>query len=351
MTRNGRVQIRHVAEAAGVSATTVSHVLNEVEGKRVSSQTRERVREAAHRLGYVPNGAAQQLRSQRSYTIGLVGDEIMTTPYAGRMIQGAQEVAGRHGWLLLLLNTNRDPELERREIHALLQGRVDGVLYATMFHQLVRLPPQLEAVPTVLLDARAVDSDVPSVVPDEAGGARAATEELLLHGHQRIGFINNTMDIPASRGRLQGYRAALQGAGVPFDSSLVLSVPDRSGVGYEAASQLLSAPQRPTGLFCYNDRMAMGAYQAAAAHGLSVPQDLSIVGFDDQQDIADNLRPGLSTVALPHYEMGKWAAETLITRVQQPDKTIDDQHAVMTCPLVRRGSVTTATTSATTSTT
>jgi len=332
-----KVKIRTVADAAGVSVTTVSLVLNNVASARVGADTRRRVQEAAERLGYVPNEVARQLRAQRTNTLGLLGDEVTTTPFAGRMVLGAQEAASRHGWLLMLLNTGRDPELERKEITALLQSRVDGVLYTTMYHRIVRVPEQLRTVPTVVLDAEDDGANLPSVVPDEEGGAYLATKELLDHGHRRIGFINSNLDIPATSGRLAGYQKALRQAGVPFDPRLVVSTHPVSREGYAVASQLLDGPERPSALFCFNDRVAMGAYQAASALGLRIPADLSVVGFDDQEEISEGLLPGLTTVALPHYAMGAWAVDALIARILDPDAPVE--RAVLPCPLVRRESV------------
>lgn len=335
--RKPRVKIRTVADAAGVSVTTVSLVLNNVASARVGADTRRRVEEAAARLGYVPNEVARQLRAQRTNTLGLLGDEVTTTPFAGRMVLGAQEAASRHGWLLMLLNTGLDPELERKEISALLQSRVDGVLYTTMYHRIVRVPDQLRMVPTVVLDAEDEDADLPSVVPDEQGGAYLATKELLDHGHRRIGFINSNLDIPATSGRLAGYQKALRDAGVPFDPRLVVSAHPVSREGYAVASRLLAGRERPSALFCFNDRVAMGAYQAASALGLRIPADLSVVGFDDQEEISEGLLPGLTTVALPHYAMGAWAVDTLIARILDPSAPVE--RAVLPCPLVRRESV------------
>jgi LacI family transcriptional regulator len=335
--RKPRVKIRTVADAAGVSVTTVSLVLNNVASARVGADTRRRVQEAAARLGYVPNEVARQLRGQRTSTLGLLGDEVTTTPYAGRMVLGAQEAASRHGWLLMLLNSGLDPELERREISALLQNRVDGVLYTTMYHRVVRVPDQLRTVPTVVLDAEDEDANLPSVVPDEQGGAYLATKELLDHGHRRIAFINSNLDIPATPGRLAGYQMALRHADVPFDPRLVVSAHPVSREGYAVASRLLEGPERPSALFCFNDRVAMGAYQAASALGLRIPADLSVVGFDDQEEISEGLLPGLTTVALPHYAMGAWAVDALIARILDPSTPVE--RAVLPCPLVRRESV------------
>ena len=195
------VDIRVVARAAGVSTTTVSHSLNDL--GRISPATRERVRRIAAELGYAPNILARGLRRQRSETIGLIGDEIVTTPFAGRIIAGAQEAAKAYGSLLLIFNTNREPEMEEREALLLKQRRVDGVLYAAMFHRHVTIPATLADVPLVLVDAVSDDLSISSVVPDEVSGGRDAANVLLLAGHRRIGFINGEDDIPATHGRLK----------------------------------------------------------------------------------------------------------------------------------------------------
>jgi LacI family transcriptional regulator len=324
-----------LARAAGVSMATASRALSD--HPRVADATRARVQAVAADLGYVHNTVARTLRTNRSYTLGLVSDRIATTPYAGRIILGAQEAAAAKGWLLLLLNSGGDPELERREIQTLLQRQVDGLLYAAMYHQVVSPPSILTQVPCVLLDARADDASLPSVVPDEVAGARAAVAELLRHGHRRIGFVTHTDDIPATHGRLRGYREALRGAGLPFDPSLIGVGSSTAQGGYPTALTLLDRADRPTALFCFNDRMAMGAYQAAATLGLRVPEDVSVIGFDNQEAVADYLRPGLTTMALPHYEMGEWAVEAVLALILDPDAPV--QHAVLPCPLVVRESV------------
>lgn len=335
-----RIGIKDVAAAAGVSVTTVSHILNEVEGKRINPETRQRVVATARQLGYAPNGLARGLRTKRSNTIGFISDQIATTPYAGRIILGAQEAAAEHDLLLLMLNTGGDPELERKEIDLLLQRQVDGVLYASMFHRVVEVPEQLRSVPTVLLDARSDDPSVPSVVPDEVQGGATVVRELLRHGHRRIGFINNFEDIPATHGRLKGYRHALAEADIAHDPGLVVSEICDAGGGYRAALTLLQASPRPTALFCFNDPTAMGAYRAAAELGLSVPADLSVIGFDNQELICDGVFPGLTTVALPHYEMGARAIAQLLGILEPQDgAAAPAAQEFLPCPLVRRASV------------
>jgi LacI family transcriptional regulator len=334
-----RISIKDVAERAGVSVTTVSHVLNAVPGKRISDETRSRVRRAADELSYRPNSVARSLRLQRSQILAMVSDQIATTPHAGLIILGAQEAASKHGWLLMLVNSGGDRETERAEIQALQQRQVDGFLYASMFHRVVDVPPELGDSPVTLLDARCDDQRIPSVAPDEAQGGQAATQLLLDAGHRRIGLINNVDDIPATEGRLEGYLRALREAGVEPDDDLVVTDLSEASGGYRAGLALLDRAPRPTAIFCFNDRMAMGLYQAAAERGLRIPEDLSVVGFDNQELIADGLRPGLTTVALPHYEMGAWAVETLIRRLEDPD--IAPEQVLLRCPVVARGSVST----------
>ncbi|ASN18901.1 LacI family DNA-binding transcriptional regulator [Arthrobacter sp. YN] len=343
---NKNIGIKDVAVAAGVSVTTVSHVLNEVSYARISSETRDKVKTAAEELGYGPNRLAQALRTQRTGMLGLVSEEIATTPHAGRIILGADEAAKARGYNLMIINTPGSASLESRQadVQALLERRVDGILYATMYHRNVELPDNLGSVPSVLVDSVAIGGNITAVVPDEDGGARAAVGALLDAGHTRIAFLNNTDDVPATRQRLQAFRAMLTEAGLDGDAAPVESEISEVQGGYEAAKRILSRDDRadiPTALFCYNDRMAMGAYRAAAELGLSIPADLSVVGFDDQELIAANLYPGLTTVALPHFEMGAWATEHLIDAIEgKDDLSLMALHpTILGCPLVSRESV------------
>ncbi|MGN7149564.1 LacI family DNA-binding transcriptional regulator [Arthrobacter sp. SAFR-179] len=340
---NRNIGIKDVAVAAGVSATTVSHVLNEVSYARVSQETRNKVRSAAEQLGYGPNRLAQALRTQRTGVLGLLSEDIATTPHAGRIILGADEAARARGYNLMVINTSGSASLESRraDVEALLERRVDGILYATMYHRSVELPPNLGSVPSILVDSVAADGDIIAVIPDEAGGARVAVRALLEAGHTRIGFINNTTEVPSTRLRLQAFRATLTEAGLDGDAAPVESAASDAQGGYEAARRILAGEEPPTGLFCYNDRMAMGAYRAAAELGLQIPADLSVVGFDDQELIAANLHPGLSTVALPHYAMGAWATEHLIDAIEGksdlPQTAV--RPTILRCPLVCRDSI------------
>jgi LacI family transcriptional regulator len=334
----GRVRLSDVASAAGVSIATVSAALNDVESARISAGTQQRVREAAASLGYVPNRLAQGLRVQRSGTIGFIGDTVATTPFAVGMILGALEAARAADRVVLLMNTEADRDLEARELATLLQHQVDGVLYATMWHRSVEVPAVLRDTPVVLVDAESADPTVFSVVPDEVAGAVTAVDELLGHGHRRIAFINNADPQLAATGRLEGYKRALEQAGIAVDPALIVTVTDLGPEGgYRAARQLLELPERPTGVFCFRDLMAMGVYRAALEAGLDIPRDLSVVGFDDMELVASGLFPGLTSVALPHYEMGAWGVQQLLALIESPSERAEQ---VKLCgQLVRRRSV------------
>ena len=324
-----------VARLAGVSQTTVSFVING--NPYIPDETKERVMVAIHELGYRPNTVAQSLRTQRSGIIGFVTDEIAITPYAGRIFEGAQDVAWNQGKILLLVNTKNDPKLQAAALDMLMDRRVEGIIYATMYHREVAPPEILWQIPTVLLDCFVNDRSLPSVVPDEVGGAREATSILLRKGHQRVGFINNIDPIPATAARLQGYQDALAAHGIAFDPSLVVCDRSDSEGGYRGAQSLMQLPKPPTALFCFNDRVAMGAYDALRKLGLSIPRDVAVIGFDNQDIIAAHLYPPLSTMELPHYEMGKWATNYLLEHID-PDGMINPTQQTLACPYIERAS-------------
>ena len=306
--------MKDVAERAGVSQTTVSFVINRTVGMSIPPATQERVWEAVAELGYRPNAAAKSLRTSKTHSIGFVTDELASSPFAGDMIRGAQDAAWQYEHLLMIVNTVGDPKIERAAVEELLERRVDGIVYAAMAHKEVTPPENLRVVPAILLNCFMPGGVYPMIRPDEVGGGFAATESLLRKGHRRIGLINIGPDRVrlASEGRLEGYQRALEQFGVRFDDAIVRNGSADADDGYRFARELLDLPEPPTALFCGTDRMAMGAYDAARELGISIPGELSIVGFDDQQLVSRFLRPALSTVALPFYEMGRFAAEYLV---------------------------------------
>jgi LacI family transcriptional regulator, galactose operon repressor len=326
--------IHDVARRAAVSSATVSLVLNEVVDSRISEATAARVRSAAAELGYAPNWLARGLRRRRTDTIGLLSDKIATTPYAVHMVEGVQDVARQNGLLVFLVNTGGVAEVEQAAVAALGRQRVDGIIYACMYHRVVDLPAGLTGN-VVLLDARTERRGFPAVVPDDRGGARAAVTELLARGHRRIGFINDKYADVAAGLRLSGYRDALKSSGIRFNPRLVAYAEPGLVASAEAAVRLCEAGV--TALFCFNDRVAVGACRGLATRGLTVPSDVSVIGYDDQEFVADHADPPLTTIALPHYAMGQWAGQALVdcvNGVPRPPETY-----LMPCELVRRASV------------
>lgn len=338
--RPPRPLLKDVAARAAVSLTTVSMVLNGKAGPNIPPETQARVVAAAAALGYRPNAMARSLRRQRSDTIGVISDEIATTPFAGAMLQGAQDAAWAAGVVLLLVNTGRDRDMEARAIEIMLDRQVDAIVYATMYHQIVTPPPALREIRSVLLDARTEDASLPSVVPDEVGGARSAVETLVHHGHRRIGWVTTAEPVPAASERFVGYRSVLEAQGIAFDPSLVATgAGGDTHSGVDAAGRLLDLPKRPTALFCFNDRMAMGAYRAVRLRSLRVPTDVSVVGFDNMEQIAPWLDPPLTTMQLPHHEMGRWAVEQVLRDTGRGDEAERPPQRRMPCPLIERDSV------------
>jgi len=331
--------IKDVAKAAGVSFKTVSRVIND--HPHVRDEVRQRVWRAIEELDYRPNFTARQLRTQKSNAFALITDEIAITPYAVDIIKGAFKAAWQHHKLLLVINTERDPDMKDEAITLILERQIEGIIYATMYHRQAFPPETVREVPTVLLDCFVHDRSLPSVVPNEVKGGYTATRALLDRGHRRIGFVQYDSPIPASSGRLQGYRQALAEFDIPFDPDLVDNEdsPDPEN-GYRSAIRLMALPDRPTALFCFNDRMAAGVYPALRELNYSIPDEIAVIGFDNQIGITTVLNPALTTLQLPHYEMGQWAVEHLLHLIDNPDSLGEApvQH-MLDCPLVMGDSV------------
>ena len=339
-----RPTLKDVAETAGVSVTTVSVVLNgRREGVRVPEATRRRVQQVAEDLGYRPNVLARSLRTQQTRTIGFISDEVTTTPFAVGMLAAAQDEAASHGYLLFVVNLgpNAPLALQEQAIEQLAQQQVGHIVYGCMYHRLVDPPLGLPA-DAVFLNCEASGGLHRSIVPDDRRGAYEVVMELIRAGHQRIAFLDDHRHPPASLLRLEGLKAALADGGLEYRPALHVETTPfvRGGL---VLSDLIDLPadQRPTAVFCYNDRIAMGAYRAARTRGLRVPDDLSIVGFDDQEYIASELDPPLTTVRLPHREMGRLAIQLLLDEPGALDDVPASDGPVILIPgeLVRRDSV------------
>lgn len=326
-----------VARLAGVSQTTVSFVVNNVTSAAISQETRDRVWAAIHALGWRPNAMARSLRTRHSQTLGLISDEVVTSPYAVRIILGAQEAAWAGRQMLLVVNTSGQHDIEQTALQFMLERRVEGLMYAAMYHHAVTPPPELTQAPVVLVNCFVANRSLPAIIPDEVQGGYTATEALIRRGHRRIAFINEIIPMPALFGRLEGYRQALAAYGLPFDPALVRSCHSNAHDAFAVALALLERDDRPTAIFCFNDKMAMGAYDAIKRLGLRIPQDVAVIGFDNLELIAAQLYPPLTTVELPHYEMGRRAVELLQT-LPAGESLPPIQH-YLPCPLIERESI------------
>jgi LacI family transcriptional regulator len=326
-----------VGRLAGVSPTTVSFVINDRQDQSISATTRQRVLAAIQELDYRPNRAAQGLRTKRTATIGYVTDEAAVDPFAGGAIAGAHDFARRHRSMLLVVHTNRDTRTRRAAIEDLLDRQVDAILFAVVGTRRVTLPESIVKVPSVLVNCYTAQSSLvsllPTVLPDEEGGGYAAARVLLDAGHRRIALLPGLPGAWATRARLRGIRRALLEADLDPDRIPLRHGNYRADSGYRLTRELLA--DRPTALLCGNDRMAFGAYLALGEAGLRIPDDVSVIGFDDQDQLAADIHPGLTTVRLPYYEMGSWAAEQLFPLSQSSE--LGPVH--LPCPVVERASV------------
>ncbi|HEV7815765.1 MAG TPA: LacI family DNA-binding transcriptional regulator [Janthinobacterium sp.] len=307
--------IKQVALAAGVSFTTVSHVLNNT--RPVSADARARVLAAVEQLHYVPSALARSLRSRSTGTIGLIIPN-NTNPYFSEVARGIEDSCYAAGYSVILCNSDDDPAKQRDYLNVLLTKRCDGLIVAALDSNDSKLLSKMN-VPVVLIDRapKGVASDVVGV--DNRAGGMLAARHLLALGRSRVACIGGPEDIAISRERIDGLVAGLADGGLLLAPDLCAFADFGSGGGYAAALRLLALPQerRPDALFCCNDLMAIGALRAAAELGLDVPGQLAVVGFDDI-DLARFVHPALTSVAQNTRAMGRITAQCLLARIADP---------------------------------
>lgn len=334
-----RVTMQQVAERAGVSRTTVSFVLNNTPNVNISPETRERILQAANELNYARDFAATSLATGRSHTIALVMrqdlEELSVDAFLGGLINGISRAINIDGYHLLFYAMRLDaPKGAYGEL--IRSQRVDGLLLSG---PVVNDPELLElhesGVPIVVHGTPALNHFF-SVDIDNVASARAATEHLIVLGHRRIALITNgPLTYTASRDRYKGYCQALEAAGIALDDSLVAVGAFTDDSGYNAALQLLSLSPRPTAIFVASDVVALGAMRALKQHGLHIPNDLSIIGFDDIP-LVKYLDPGLTTIRLPAVDLGFYAGQMLLKLIQ--GEPIQKKRIQLTSRLIIRDS-------------
>lgn len=342
--------MKEIAEATGVSISTVSLVLNGRDEGRVKAPLAALVREKADELGYTVNPLARSLRTCRTRILGFISEEVATTPYAGGIILGAQDAASTYGYMIITVSTDGRAS-EENAIATLKRYGVDGFFYSKMSNRIASVPASLGDYPVVMVDATDADNQIPSIEPDEFQIAYDATKRLIQADCKRIAYIGCSENMIAQDGRFAGYQAALQDSGFAYDPSLVCNVLN-NGPALRAVDKLFDE-RNPDGFFCFNDARAWYVYECAARRGLTVGKDVSIVGVDNHRVFAETLEPQLTTVELPHYEMGYWAACKLISMIER--KPVDSSSwpnttapmppldspipAKIHCALIEKGSV------------
>ena len=326
--------IKDVAVLANVSIATVSRVLNG--SANVSPELEARVRQAVHQLGYHPNVLARNLRRSENKTIGVLVPDTKN-PFFAEVAKGVEEVCFSRGFVAVLCDTDEKPSKAISHLNTLYQQRVAG--FAVVSPGYITLPLQRlldDGVPLVVIDRALSALPTDSVVSDNYGGARQAVEHLLQLGHRRIGFIVSNLEHETIQGRWGGARDAMQTAGIHIEPGLVYKFGDElPESGYAGAEQLLEQEHPPTAIFAFNDLMAFGLLHYAHKHGILVPKQLSVIGFDDMM-MANYSNPGLTTIRQPKYELGHEAAEILLERVQGDTSPVT--HLVLPTELVLRAS-------------
>ncbi len=331
-----RVTMKDIALKAGVSQSTVSFVLNGQENMRISEETRKRVTDAVAELGYRPRGAGRPPNDTGVRVIGLIFDEIATSPFAAISIEGVQEAAWKENVIVEVVMTGGNKDYEASVLRKWAADRVEGVVYGSILTREVTPSDILAKHRAVLLNCYDARGLFPSVVPAERRGGQSATRMLIETGHRKIAFITGENWMEASDQRLEGYERALRNAKIPIDPNLIVEGNFLPSGGRTATLRLLDGPVRPDAIFCANDLMAVGCYEALKERGETVGESIAVMGYDDQE-IAQHLSPALSTVLLPHREMGSWCAQFLLAPAAE-----QITHTRMECPVVVRHSHTKA---------
>lgn len=326
--------IGDVARRAGVSAMTVSRVINN--SGYISQETRERVEQAIAELGYVPNALARSLRFKRTKTLALILTDI-TNPFFTTIARGVEDVASEHGFSVIFCNTDESEEDEANYLNVLVQKQVDGVLLVP-----ARSSPDSAAflrdrgIPFVVLDRHIPDAAVDTVRGDSEGGAYEMVRHLLRLGHRRIAVISGPQAVSTAADRVAGYRRALIEAGLEPDPALIHYGQFTQDSGYRMAQAVLAVSPPPTALLTGNNFIAVGALRALREAGLRVPDDLSLTTFDDLP-AAMIVDPFLTVVTQPAYEMGRRATALLLDRLAERGPA-QPQEIVLPAELIVRAS-------------
>ena len=327
------VTIREVAQLAGVSPSTVSHVIN---GTRfVSADARGRVRAAMEQLDYRPNALARSLRRGETLTLGMILPD-SANPFFAEVGHHIEQAAFEAGYNVVLCNTEGDLEKERLYVDLLLEKQVDGIIFVAAGDRSESVAALIQTgVPLVIVDRDLKDVPADTVLTDNLQGGYLGTRHLIGAGHERIACITGPSHLTPSADRVTGYRRALAEAGIPVDESLLVRGDFHAQSGELAALQLLTGPHPPSAILACNDMMAIGVLHAAATLGLRVPADLAVIGYDDIE-LASFAVPSLTTVAQPKEQMAETALRWIVERTQ--DSAGEARRLVLPVTLIERDS-------------
>jgi LacI family transcriptional regulator len=325
--------MRDVAERAGVSKTTVSHVINET--RFVEKDTKRRVRQAIADLGYRPSVAARSLTTNRTQTIGVIVSDSSNYFFA-EVLRGIEDVLRQENYALLVCNTAEILERESHYLDLLLRQRVDGIIAAATSERWGVLTEfEMQHVPIVFMDREFEGLDGPFVGVDNESGASLGTAHLIECGHRRIGVLAGFQRLSTMRERLAGFRHALQQHEVRLPEEWVATSPLSIEGGREAMRRMMSLPERPTAVFLSNNLLSLGALLAVNESSMRCPQNVALVGFDDHPWAAVS-RPPLTVIRQPATRLGQTAAEMLLKLMD--GETLPEKRVVLECELVTRES-------------
>ncbi|MGH8894042.1 MAG: LacI family DNA-binding transcriptional regulator [Actinomycetes bacterium] len=312
--------LRDVAQRAGVHPATASRALNPQTRGLVNEETASRVIKVAESLGYRPNPIARSLKTARSTTVGLVIPDL-TNPLFPPIVRGIEDVLGPAGYSAWIVNTDNDPARERSQIESLRSRQVEGLIIATarLQHPLLE-ELHADGMPMILINRRISGGNIPSVTPDDASGTWMAVRHLVGLGHRRIAHLAGPQDTSTGLVRCRSYREALRDNGLDDDPALVATCDYwTEEQGAKGLRELLDGGTEFTAVLAGNDLLALGCYDVCEERGITCPDELSIMGFNDMPFI-DKLRPPLTSVRVPHYEVGAEAARMLIETLQDPTR-------------------------------
>ncbi len=334
-TRKNSATIKSVAKKAGVSVSTASRALN---GNGYSSvETQQRVRRAATELSYSPHAAARSLKLKRTDTVGLMISDIVN-PFYAHLADGVLDCARQLGYHVILCATDEDQELEKEYLDVLMQERVDGIIAVPTGHNLSLWRQAIDlGTRLVLVDREITGIPTDVVLIDNVKGARDATTYLIGLGHKRIGMISGPIATTTGAGRLEGYYAALRDASIDVDPDLVQLTTFKKESGAQAARALLSLKNPPTAIFAANNALGEATIFAIRDRQLRIPEDISIIQFDDVP-WASLMRPSLSTVAQPTFDLGFIGMERLARRLKKPGESLDRLETMLLPQLIIRES-------------